>query len=322
MQVDAGADAGIPNFKHLVPTYLALHIIGGLVCLPALIATFIFSNKVTCHPTLINFCCTWVIYSISYCILLFGGKAEDPPGTLCYVQSAMSHGSSPMVAVSTLILVVQTWLTFREPTQSFGGQRWSQTTKLAFTIATPYIVFILFTVLTSVLQARDPQTVRAPTGLYCSIYGTFFGRWGVQAFCTVSLVLIVAFEAAIGVRYIQMRKQMSSVFPLANRTTSLALVVRVALFNVYSVITLGVGILLLANNFSAWPVMIQAALPLAAAVVFGTQKDVFLVWYFWKKKRRSEDRRSRESIPVFRRPDSVRTEMDSTIRCDNGPRFV
>ena len=45
--------------------------------------------------------------------------------------------------------------------------------------------------------------------------------------------------AAIGVRYIRIRKQMSSVFPLANRTTSLALVVRVALFNVYSVITLG-----------------------------------------------------------------------------------
>ena len=67
--VDAGADAGIPNFKHLVPTYLALHITGNFVALPALIATFIFSNKVTCQPILINFCCPWVIYSISYCLL-------------------------------------------------------------------------------------------------------------------------------------------------------------------------------------------------------------------------------------------------------------
>lgn len=57
------------NLEHLTPLYLALQIIGGQIGLPIIITTILFSKRISRHPTLINFCITWVIYSISYCIL-------------------------------------------------------------------------------------------------------------------------------------------------------------------------------------------------------------------------------------------------------------
>ncbi len=58
-----------PQFDHLIPVYLALQIAGGQVGLPIIIATLLISKKVARHPALINFFCTWVVYSVVYCIL-------------------------------------------------------------------------------------------------------------------------------------------------------------------------------------------------------------------------------------------------------------
>ena len=57
------------SFHHLQPIYLVLLIAGGQVGLPLVIVTLLFSKKAIRHPTLINFFCTWVIYSVVFCLL-------------------------------------------------------------------------------------------------------------------------------------------------------------------------------------------------------------------------------------------------------------
>lgn len=42
------------------PVWLVLHIAGGQVGLPALVLTFVLSRRLQIHPTLVNFCITWV----------------------------------------------------------------------------------------------------------------------------------------------------------------------------------------------------------------------------------------------------------------------
>lgn len=59
----------VDKFNNISSLYLACLIGGGQVGLPILIATFLFAKKVYRHPTLINFCITWVIYSVSYSML-------------------------------------------------------------------------------------------------------------------------------------------------------------------------------------------------------------------------------------------------------------
>ena len=64
--------SGSPVFDlaTLQPVWLTLHIAGGQVLLPLAVLTFLFtSNFAGRHLTLINFCITWIIYSVLYCIL-------------------------------------------------------------------------------------------------------------------------------------------------------------------------------------------------------------------------------------------------------------
>ena len=54
------------DLSYLRPTFLALHLSGGLIGLPLLIITLLFANDIPSQPELVNFCIAWVINSISY----------------------------------------------------------------------------------------------------------------------------------------------------------------------------------------------------------------------------------------------------------------
>ena len=57
-----------PDLQHLTSVYLALLISGGQVGLPIVVLTVTICKKVTWHPTIINFCFAWILYSIIYCL--------------------------------------------------------------------------------------------------------------------------------------------------------------------------------------------------------------------------------------------------------------
>ncbi len=58
-----------PDLLAFRSAYLGLHISGGLVGLPLLILTLLFCDEIPRQPDLINFCITWVIFSISYILV-------------------------------------------------------------------------------------------------------------------------------------------------------------------------------------------------------------------------------------------------------------
>ncbi|KAF5352655.1 hypothetical protein D9756_005974 [Leucocoprinus leucothites] len=275
-----------PSFAHLQPVFLALHIAGGQVGLPLVIATLLLFKKVARHPTLINFFCIWVIYSVIFCLFLYSGQQDQQqPSNLCQVQSALIHGAPPMSVVATLVLVIQLWSTLREPPAqqiTLSRSRWPSTLRLRIMLAIPYIIFAIFIAITAPLQRGENVQIGAWNGLYCTIRGAPIIDYAVPAFCTAVLVIIVGFEVAIAIRYFRMQRTISDNFPLADTKKSPAMVLRVLAFSVYTLITLSVGVLFLSRIAWAWPYMVQAGLPLFAFLVFGTQKDIFLAWRFWK----------------------------------------
>ncbi|KAG2022953.1 hypothetical protein CC2G_000665 [Coprinopsis cinerea AmutBmut pab1-1] len=289
--LDARGIPPTPDLRTYFPVYLALHIAGGHVGLPVLVATCLCSKSVLRHPTLVNFFTTWIIHSVASCLLLYstGLKAIDPntpPGPLCLAQSALLHGTLPMCATATLVVVIQAWSTFRQP--ELANKNWSRSSGLIAKLVVPYIVFFVYTTVTAVLQHYTPEYVNASNGLYCTYYKDPFRRYGVTVYCIVTLSLILLIELAIGLRYFFMWKHITTVFPLADRSTSPAIAVRLTLFNVYSIFSLATGITFVSNNPQPWPYIVQAGMPLAVALVFGCQKDYFLAWCFWKKKRKDE----------------------------------
>ncbi|KAL0951538.1 hypothetical protein HGRIS_008222 [Hohenbuehelia grisea] len=308
-----------PNLQHLSPAYFAFHIAGGHIGLPILVLTFLFAKSITRHPTLINFCVTWIIYSISYSIRLYQGlhQDDDPTSIGCHVQAVMIHGTTPMCVTAGFIVVIQVWYALQHPQQRNFGSRWPRSTWLFASLIIPYVVFVTFATWAAILVYRFPEgLVVSDTGFYCTVHVDPFRRFAVPVYCTVILSLIVCFEVAILALYFRSWRQVSRVFPLAERQTSTSMCFRVGVFNIYSIICLrcasslfpiralaetwySAGISYLFDKSTSWPYMVQAALPLTAVIVFGTQKDLFIAWCICKTRRKDPFQNLHLHIPAI-----------------------
>ena len=58
-----------PNLRNQTSVFFTIHLAGGHIGLPVLVATFLLSKTANRHPTVVNFCIVWILYSIIYCLL-------------------------------------------------------------------------------------------------------------------------------------------------------------------------------------------------------------------------------------------------------------
>ncbi|KAL1697392.1 hypothetical protein GGG16DRAFT_83910 [Schizophyllum commune] len=274
----------VPNLQHLTALYTFLHVAGGLVGLPIIIATVLLSRHASRHPTMINLFISLFIYSLSYLLLIFGRQQEeqfDPagkPSALCQAQQALVHGAPTM----------SMWNTFRTPHSPITITNyawWPHSAGLTFSLALPYVVFVAYTVASAVLGAKYPETVNASNGLYCTILKDPFRHYAVPGYTAVALLFVIIFEVLAGIKLYKSWTSISRMFPMARRQTTIYMFTRVVIFNVYSIITLRCAVctcrgcasaIFLADALSAWPYF--TIVPLAAVVVFGTQKDLLQAW--------------------------------------------
>jgi len=111
-----------------------------------------------------------------------------------------------------------------------------------------------------------------------------FAKYMIPIFCAVVLAVLICIAVGLGIRYLLQWRHTNKLFPLAERTISVSIIIRVMLFNVYAIITFTSSIFLIMDNQVMWnfPYITQAGVPLVAFLVFGTQTDMFNVWCFWK----------------------------------------
>lgn len=296
----------VPNLQHLTALYTFLHVAGGLVGLPVIIATTLLSKRASRHPTMINLFVTLVIYSVSYLLLIFGRQQNeeiDPavPSKLCQAQQALVHGTPTMASTAGLVVVIQMWTSFRTPQRPVTMMRpgwWPHSIRLTVSLAVPYVVFVAYTTASGVLGTLYPETVNASNGLYCTILKDPFRQYAVPSYTAAVMVLVIIFEVLAGTQLYRSWSSISRMFPLARRQTSLYMFSRVVVFNVYSVVTLCASVLFLTDALSPWPYFIQAGLPLAATLVFGTQKDLLQAWHILPSESTHSTHSSMASIAI------------------------
>ncbi|KAL1740006.1 hypothetical protein HDZ31DRAFT_68369 [Schizophyllum fasciatum] len=173
------------------------------------------------------------------------------------------------------------WNTFRTPQSPITISPyswWPHSARLTFSLALPYVVFVAYTVASAVLGAKFPETVNASNGLYCTILKDPFRHYAVPTYTAVALVLVIIFEVLAGIKLYKSWASIARMFPLVRRQTTIYMFTRVVVFNLYSIITLSASVTFLSDALSPWPYFVQAGLPLAAVVVFGTQKDLLQAW--------------------------------------------
>ncbi|KAE9403538.1 hypothetical protein BT96DRAFT_990202 [Gymnopus androsaceus JB14] len=179
----------------LIVFFLVLQIIGlfgGII----IILTARFYSPIQRHATWYNFMLSWVISSISYTLLLFGGQidlsgdSKGVPFGLCVFQSSVIYAAPPLSAAAVLGMVAQIWFSvhltlFKKP---FKSQK--LLTKLLLIL--PYVLFVGISAEALAFGLAQPDSVRVTgSGMYCNSGLAIPGR------ISAGIVTVVLFPAVI-----------------------------------------------------------------------------------------------------------------------------
>ncbi|TDL23144.1 hypothetical protein BD410DRAFT_169797 [Rickenella mellea] len=260
--------------------FAVLHMAGGHVGLPLFVATMLLSKRVYGHYTMINYCIIWIVFSIVFCLTVYDRHKNysGAGASLCYVQAAMTQGAVPMATTGHVFLVIHIWEGLRMTPIAWTAQNpkiWR-----AICVVSPYTVFAIFALVTGIALAQNPSLITRDGAFFCSLDHHPI-NFIVPSYAAILLLGSLIFEGFIVTKLVrhwryfrQSRKVSKSV---------LSLITRVGLFSLYSIVVFGASAAFLAQTAATWPYMIEASLPTAAFVIFGTRPDVWKVWLFWRK---------------------------------------
>ncbi|KAH8110665.1 hypothetical protein DFH11DRAFT_1513998 [Phellopilus nigrolimitatus] len=322
--------ASVYNLDRLAPIWMALHIVGGQVALPLAVLTFIFAPRFASagrprYLTLINFCVTWIVYSVVHCILLYSGQANqnlEAPTKLCLAQASLIHGAPPMAAVAGLEMVVQLWCVqkriYRTDVPYIRNLPERLTNSLILVL--PYIVFVVFSLLTLGHGLSDENAILSLNHIYCTTQNYRFSLI-VPTFCAIVMSCIIFIEISICYNWYKTRKEVNALFELyepndvaaireqyqRSRHISVSISIRVGLFTMYCVATLSACLVFVSNTPVPFPYMVEASLPTAAFLLFGTQRDIIELWFCCRLRRKSNFMVSDEKQIPSARPSQMQS---------------
>jgi len=265
-----------------------LQAVGGLGNL-ALVGTVLYSKDVRRHSTWISFCCAWVVSSVSYLFLAFGGEQvsnNQPPFQYCLISAILSYGAPVLTAFAMLSVVIQLWFTVAAITMRHEQQ--PSPFRNYLLVAMPYM-FWLVIILNSVIMGliNRGRVRRANSGLYCVIDNGIPGKIN-TVLCVLAMIATLGIEASIGIKA---RRHMRSV---GSAQLPIGMLVRVVLFTAAGVVAIAMSFIFVTRVFSPLPNIFIALMPIAAVLIFGTQADILGIW-FCRRRKASHDARGRIS---------------------------
>ncbi|KAI3615459.1 hypothetical protein WG66_011898 [Moniliophthora roreri] len=257
----------------------------------------LFGSIITCasalyssvqrHPTWYSFIASWIISCFSYSLLFFGGQlfAPKPSLGLCTAQASLVYGAPPITATATLGLVTQIWFSVHSALRgrTFTRQRlWGIVILFA-----PYILFVCIFTESLVIALVQPKSVRRTgSGMYCNTGVPIPGRLSAAL---VSVVLLIALGIEIRI-IIALRRNYKD---LKSNAQTMNLIIRVLAFTLFGVIAIVLGVYFTFTvHHGAELNVLVSTLPVAAVLVFGTQKDLLQAWMFWKWQLKARNRDS------------------------------
>ncbi|KAJ7233171.1 hypothetical protein C8J57DRAFT_1382319 [Mycena rebaudengoi] len=201
------------------------------------------------HPFLINFCVTWFIYATSFTLLLYAGQTST----------------------AGLVFVLHLWFSWNGSVAGPRAQKW----RTIMLMSMPYIMFFIFS-FTMVIVPFHPETVtRSRYIFYCTINLPIANV--VPGTTAVILGGVMILEGSIRIQLSlfcsnQLSLQCLKTLSQTNQAgPPLHLFVRVRIFSAYSLLAFVGCIAFWSATGDNLPYLIQASLPTAAFLIFGTQ---------------------------------------------------
>ncbi|KAL5507117.1 hypothetical protein ACEPAH_6573 [Sanghuangporus vaninii] len=269
-----------------VVIFFFLQIFGGQIGVPGILLTLYIVKGLRRHPMLVNFLVTWIIYSISFCILLYLGKqfGPEPKHALCDIQASLIYGTAVMTPTAGLSFVLSLWFGLQAVAENRSDIP-NHKLRDRMLIAAPYATFVVFVLFTA-LYGASSSVSRNRYLFYCTINSRIVDV--VPGIAAVIMLTIIVFEGLIAYKLFRMHKAFVSM--RSNNGPPLHMIIRVVVFSIYSFLSIVACISFWSKTGAEFPYIIQASLPTAAFVVFGTQRDileawgVIRLWHFLRRK--------------------------------------
>ncbi|KAJ7670364.1 hypothetical protein B0H17DRAFT_1085926 [Mycena rosella] len=291
------AGPATPHHKLLINVFLVLQILG-LIGSVALVLTTTLSSRSARNSTWQNFFTSWIISTVSYSLLLFAGQVNqrEPAFGVCLAQAGLIYGIPSLTAATTFGLIGQIWFNVQA---LLAHKIKHERLMTAGLLILPYVILFLMVIASWVVGIRNPDlVVIIGSGMYCHIGPS--GTLGKVSAALVALTLLPTLALEIMI-CISLRRNWTTFRRMKN---SLSIIVRVMIFTLFGILAIGLsGIFVFSESHGAALNIVFATMPVVAVIVFATQKDIILVWMFWKKRPEPEgkmlsSRSSNSSAPV------------------------
>jgi len=245
-----------------------------------ILLTAVINRNITRSKTWYSFCISWTISCISYTLLTFAGQQTEmrPDYALCLIQGGLVYAAPPLTGATTLALAIHTFLNMRYVLASVSYPL-HRLTVLALLII-PWLIWAVMIAGALVWGSHFPNlVVNGKNGTYCHYRNSPFSQ--LSSFIAVGLtVCIVAIESVIVYQLYRNRRVASG------KGYSMGMPIRVIIFSFMAVVALALAIAWLSASKRGQEFeMILAILPVAAGIIFGSQRDFIQAWSFWKGER-------------------------------------
>ncbi|EAU87081.1 hypothetical protein CC1G_05770 [Coprinopsis cinerea okayama7 len=265
MEVDQG----------LFTAFLTMHMFGALGSLIVLL-TAALSPSIPRHATWYSFMFSWFLSSTSYSLLLLTGNKDNPrpPYALCVTQASLIYAALPMTTGTVIAVVLQVY---------FNVKNWMSDTEhranpilLRALIAAPYCMHLAMFIGSLVVGLKHPETVQRPSnGFFCNYVIRIPSRISSISVAVLTIPTIVL----QGMTFWALKR---------NWMLLRGSILRVLSFSFFGVVAIVLGIVFATGSAQgpAFLNVIVATVPVAAVLIFGSQKDILNTWMFWREKKK------------------------------------
>ncbi|KAJ7590627.1 hypothetical protein C8J56DRAFT_538345 [Mycena floridula] len=281
-QVTASSDS---SFRNPVLAFDTLAFAGFFLLALVLIPVILF-KQVPRNRTWFGLILGWMLYSVSYILILGRQFGPAPPFGLCMLQAILIYTMPTMNGWTHLAFVTEVYMDLRMVL--FRKQKRSDHVQALVVI--PYTMsFVSF--IGAFLLLNDPTDVqRNNSHMFCHIKrpgpSTLTG-----ILCAIPVLLALLLESYMTrllIRHWKTFRRADSRSPV-----SLSILIRILAFTAVLVAGFGLTVTSFASRVTAvnemlWDILLLT-LPILAALAFGTRRDVMYGWVLWWRRIHSRD---------------------------------
>jgi len=270
-----------------VPFIIAFDIIYliGLVSIAAILFTALLSPQIKRASTWLMVIASWFITSLANLILV-GQQTSRPPMTGVCLTQAMFIYALPVFC--SFYATAFMWQVYLSISLALGSNSTISRKQMILLHSVPCVLFFCVLVEVLITGLLRPDTIqRHSLGMFCHLTASAPAK--ISAGLTIiALVVFLSLEVSIAVILWRLWRSSGKLSPLRTQEhISIDVAARVVIFGFCQMIAIGVSALQYIPKITiddTKTTLIQAALPVTASLIFGTQRDILRVWMFWRRR--------------------------------------